>query len=87
MKFSIETVLRVFDDENGCYFEIYRDDNNVAISYCDGGVTSKAERITAMPPEMAMLLVQAIAKISNEIMDDKEDKDGKTVILKVLNEG
>lgn len=73
MKCSLEKFMRVYDDENGCYYEVRPDADGlgcVQISYSDGGEAQ--QRVAAIPPDMALLLAKAIVEVATG-MGERDD--------------
>lgn len=67
--YTLETFMRVYDDTNGCYYEIRADADAlglVELRYAEDG-DAQSKSLTAMPPEMARLVAQAMLKIADSI--------------------
>lgn len=69
MKFSLEKLMRVYDDENGCFYQVEHDPDGlgcVSIAYQDSD-DDKLVRIATIPPEMARLLAKAITEVADDM--------------------
>lgn len=70
MAYSIESFFRVYDDDNGCFYEIRPDSDAlgcVEVSYSDGGKGDALKRCLTVPPQMARLLAQAIEGCADKL--------------------
>jgi hypothetical protein len=68
--YSLENFCRVYDDTHGCYYEIRPDTDGldcVEVTYHDGGPKGDVLRCFTVPPEMARLLAEAIAKVAGSL--------------------
>ena len=75
--YSLEMVMRVYDDTNGCYYEVSPDADAldlVSMGYSDGD--GPAAHVWAMPPAMARLVAAALVKVADSI-EAKEPTDGR----------
>lgn len=74
MKYSVNNISRVFDDENGDFYEIRPDADGLGcleIVYFDERGKDTGHRIT-IPPGMALLIAGEIKKQA-EILIKRED--------------
>ena len=81
MKFSSENFIRIYDDENGCYWQIGHDAdgcNCVEIRYSDNHKDSKVESLVVLPPPAARLIAAAILKIADSV-EAQEIADRKKI--------
>lgn len=78
MKYSVDNISRVFDDDNGDFYEIKPDADGLGcleIIYFDEKGKNTGHRIT-IPPAMALLIAEEIKKQA-EILIKKENVQNK----------
>jgi hypothetical protein len=80
MKFSMETFLRVYSDDDGYYWEIRSDAEGlecVELIYSDNLTHSKPKSLTSFQPDAARLVAAALIQIADEI-DEARTKAAAT---------
>lgn len=70
-QYSIEIQYKVRDNENQQFIQVAPDAAGfgcVEVAYIKGGIVDRTDRIT-MPPEMALLVADAIKRIAEHMIE------------------
>ena len=76
MKISVEKFIKVFDDENGCYYQVGSDADGldcVEIKYNTGDGFEENTGIV-VPPDMAIGIANAMLEIATGIQEKLSKK-------------
>lgn len=72
-QYSIEIQYKVWDNENQQFIQVAPDAAGfgcVEVAYIIDGIVDRTDRIN-MPPEMALLVAEAIKKVAEHIIDNE----------------